>query len=308
MNLYHKVKQQALYPTCIHSTQQQMVGLLKAFETPYVVRPNMVSQIYATQDCWSFTHEPWHPAVVASSSHIDLERYVHLEFGTPNDNDAMATSGPCIHGAQYGTGYGPCDEYVQSMRQAVMEHTTGSNKKKSSITEPPPPPQQTPWTCTGLLGTFTADLYHHDSNDVAATTTNNISTTNGMSTGSTIQISTNPNTFSTGMFSWFPLYFPSLQPIQVPKYGVIHVDIWRKCSLTKVWYEWMFTVRIETPCGNDKSDHPTHHMDMNDDDDDDNMVHQHQQLTTPTTTHSTVHYVSPIHNPGGRSSFVSLLS
>jgi PRMT5 arginine-N-methyltransferase/PRMT5 oligomerisation domain/PRMT5 TIM barrel domain len=303
MNLYHKVKQQALYPTCIHSTQQQMVGLLKAFETPYVVRPHMVSQIYATQDCWSFTHEPWNHTIVASSNidlHKELERHVHLEFST-NEND-----GTSMYGAQYGTGYGPCDEYVQSMMQAMMDNNSSRNKNTTSMSsEPQPEPQSSSlssWTCTGLLGTFTADLYQPSN-----------SNGNARNSSHTIQISTNPDTFSTGMFSWFPLYFPCLQPIHVPEYGVIHIDIWRKCSSTKVWYEWMFTVLVESPppppppiprgsnhwIPRDNHDMSTE-MDHDPADMDSSTGHIPQQMT--------VHYVSPIHNPGGRSSYVSLLS
>ena len=306
MTLYHKVKQQALYPTCLHSTQQQMVGLVPAFETPYVVRPQMVSQIYATQDCWSFTHEPWNRAVVASH-HIDLrrelERHVHLEFSATH-----GTEGPYLYGAQYGTGYGPCDEYIQSMMQALIENTTttsSSNTKNStSMDGESPQEQQSPsssstssWTCTGVLGTFTADLYASSNN-------------NGSDT--TIQISTNPQTFSTGMFSWFPLYFPSLQPIPVPAHGVVHVDVWRKCSPTKVWYEWMFTVLVEPPRTNinypststvipPDTTNTTTNMDMEQDVavGEDSPVPQHSPV---------LQYVSPIHNPGGRSSYVSLLS
>jgi len=56
-----------------------------------------------------------------------------------------------------------------------------------------------------------------------------------------IHISINPLTFSEGMFSWFPLFFPLRIPIYIPRNSVIEVHFWRKCSPSKVWYEWCVT-------------------------------------------------------------------
>ncbi len=300
IKLYHKVKQQALYPTCVHSTQQQLIGLTKAFETPYVVRPHVASQMYRTQDCWSFTHAPLHPDVAAASSHChgDLERHVHLEFGVTAHEPHNV---PFMYGAQYGTGYGPSDDYILSTMQAYKnsadhhDTSTGAAHESHFRHQTLPQSPAKSWTCTGLLGTFTADLYHP-----ATMGTNQNSPS--------IQISTHPNTFSTGMFSWFPLYFPSVQPIHVPKFGQIHVDIWRKCTTTKVWYEWMFTVVTAV----DESPNSTQRYGMEVEPDppllNGTSDHHHQQPNMNTTTTTGVHYVSPIHNPGGRSSYVSLLS
>ena len=302
MTLYHKVKQQALYPTCVHSTQQQLIGLTKAFETPYVVRPHVASQMYRSQDCWSFTHAPLHPGVTSSHRQEDLERHVHLEFGV---KDHESPHVPFMYGVQYGTGYGPIDDYIQTNMKALMEnhyrnsanhHDTsagGAHESHFHHQILPPSPAKS-WTCTGLLGTFTADLYQYINQN-----------------SPNIQISTHPNTFSTGMFSWFPLYFPSAQPIHVPKFGQIHIDIWRKCTTTKVWYEWMFTVVTTV----NESPNPTPHYGMEVEPDLSllNGTSDHQQPppnrdTNTTNTNTRVHYVSPIHNPGGRSSYVSLLS
>jgi protein arginine N-methyltransferase 5 len=104
------------------------------------------------------------------------------------------------------------------------------------------------WTLTGFIGTFTAELYYQES------------------TNETCSYSTAPSTFSVGMFSWFPLYFPLHQPITVPAHASIRANVWRRVDESRVWYEWSACV--------------------------------HRQGEVLATT--------PISNPDGRSSFVSL--
>jgi protein arginine N-methyltransferase 5 len=104
-----------------------------------------------------------------------------------------------------------------------------------------------PWTLTGLLGTFTAELYRSSGEE-------------------SVFISTAPSTFSLGMFSWFPLYFPLKEPVHVPAGASVQVTLWRKVVQARVWYEWTVT------------------------------VHRNGEVL----------YVSPIHNPAGRSYHVSL--
>jgi len=55
-------------------------------------------------------------------------------------------------------------------------------------------------------------------------------------------ISIYPPTYSIGMFSWFPLYFPIHNPVYIPKNSKIKVHFWRNVSEEqhKVWYEWSF--------------------------------------------------------------------
>jgi len=89
---------------------------------------------------------------------------------------------------------------------------------------------------TGLLGTFTAVLYGD------------------------IVVSTAPHTFSTGMFSWFPLYWPLQTPLrmhtsysstgaggdlsqQQQQQDIIQVAMWHRVHDDQVWYEWSVTVR-----------------------------------------------------------------
>lgn len=53
-----------------------------------------------------------------------------------------------------------------------------------------------------------------------------------------VKLSINPETFSEGMFSWFPLYFPLATPVYVTPGKTINVNLWRRLSTTKAWYEW----------------------------------------------------------------------
>ncbi|KAI9268732.1 PRMT5 arginine-N-methyltransferase-domain-containing protein [Sporodiniella umbellata] len=80
-------------------------------------------------------------------------------------------------------------------------------------------------------------------------------------------ISIHPETHSPDMFSWFPIFFPVQTPIQITKNSIVTAHFWRLGNHHKVWYEWSVTV-----------------------------VDKHGAET----------YVSPIHNPGGRSYYVGL--
>lgn len=84
--------------------------------------------------------------------------------------------------------------------------------------------------------------------------------------GSQCTISIAPHEFSEGMFSWFPIYFPFRQPLRIPNNSNISVKMWRKTKDKRVWFEW---------CA---------------------MVHREGEIIAAT----------PIHNPNGRSSHVSM--
>lgn len=59
-----------------------------------------------------------------------------------------------------------------------------------------------------------------------------------------VSISIVPETFSEGMFSWFPAYFPLVSPMLLRKDEELQVNFWRLSDKTKVWYEWC----IAKPC------------------------------------------------------------
>eukprot|EP00735_Rhodelphis_limneticus_P001355 TRINITY_DN11955_c0_g1::TRINITY_DN11955_c0_g1_i1::g.16917::m.16917 TRINITY_DN11955_c0_g1::TRINITY_DN11955_c0_g1_i1::g.16917 ORF type:complete len:612 (-),score=151.45,sp/Q8GWT4/ANM15_ARATH/47.78/0.0,PRMT5/PF05185.11/1.9e-169,Methyltransf_26/PF13659.1/0.065,Met_10/PF02475.11/0.049,Methyltransf_20/PF12147.3/0.093 TRINITY_DN11955_c0_g1_i1:440-2275(-) len=59
-----------------------------------------------------------------------------------------------------------------------------------------------------------------------------------------------PETFSTGMFSWFPIFFPLRNPVPVKAGETIEVAFWRKMDDKKVWYEWALVSPQATPIHN----------------------------------------------------------
>lgn len=70
------------------------------------------------------------------------------------------------------------------------------------------------YVCHGFAGYFTTVLYK------------------------TVELSTNPETATYGMFSWFPIYIPIIDPVLVRANEKLSVTIWRLISASKVWYEW----------------------------------------------------------------------
>lgn len=94
----------------------------------------------------------------------------------------------------------------------------GVDASVAAIVGQAPAPSTGPITIHGLLGTFTAILYTRG--DIV------------------VDISIAPHRFSKDMFSWFPLYFPFHQPLQVPSQSNVSVSMWRKTEDNRVWYEW----------------------------------------------------------------------
>ncbi|OZJ05601.1 hypothetical protein BZG36_01481 [Bifiguratus adelaidae] len=85
-----------------------------------------------------------------------------------------------------------------------------------------------------------------------------------------VTISIHPKTHSPGMFSWFPIFFPLRQPINVPDGATVEIDFWRLSDERKVWYEWTVSVLADGTRG--------------------------RQLVATT----------PLHNIGGRSYWIGL--
>lgn len=56
-----------------------------------------------------------------------------------------------------------------------------------------------------------------------------------------VRLSIVPETFSKGMFSWFPIYFPLVTPILLKKGEELQINFWRCSDVHKVWYEWCVT-------------------------------------------------------------------
>lgn len=56
-----------------------------------------------------------------------------------------------------------------------------------------------------------------------------------------VRLSIVPESFSEGMFSWFPAYFPLVKPIFLNKGEELQINFWRSSDKYKVWYEWCMT-------------------------------------------------------------------
>ena len=132
-----------------------------------------------------------------------------------------------IHNAAILAKSKPCFTFVHPNRDEAID-----NSRYESLSWTVPQAA----TLHGLAGYFDAQLYDD------------------------VYISIDEHNFSTGMFSWFPLYFPIKSPMYVPPGATVEAHMWRKAVNDKVWYEWA--------------------------------------VTAPD--------VSPIHNPGGRSSTILL--
>jgi len=107
------------------------------------------------------------------------------------------------HGVGFGCGYGALDSEVASMASS-----TSDGDDTTTI------------TLHGLLGSFHSVLYESKKRNDKST------------------ISIAPASFSVGMFSWFPLYFPLKEPLRVPNQATVNCSIWRRSDNERVWYEW----------------------------------------------------------------------
>jgi len=181
-------------------------GVLQAMETPYVVRAHAVSQLHKELPCWEFNHPIRKNGwpLKNAAKHVDNERCTELVFNLEGNSSA------------YGPGYQKADQRLE----ALSSSETGDKAKKESEIDK---------SCTihGFLGTFHCVLYQSVTDQNAAST-----------------ISIAPTTFSVGMFSWFPLYFPLREPQVAPMGASVQCTMWRKCDEGRVWYEWCSEVIV----------------------------------------------------------------
>jgi len=63
-------------------------------------------------------------------------------------------------------------------------------------------------------------------------------------------VSISPETFSEGMISWFPIYFPLRTPMFVAKGQRLRSHWWRCSTDKKVWYEWTVSEPFPQPIHN----------------------------------------------------------
>jgi len=63
-------------------------------------------------------------------------------------------------------------------------------------------------------------------------------------------ISILPTHMSEGMFSWFPIFFPLMEPITIKQGDTIRGHFWRLDDAHKVWYEWCVSSPQPSPLHN----------------------------------------------------------
>ena len=170
-------------------------------ETPYVVRSHAASQTHEEQACWTFSHP--HPSslveAATASENMDttsdkgdfhgLRSSAKAAENLNNDRHAhLSFRRDPTHGAGIGCGYGALDPEVASMASSSSadpqegEISTNNN-------------DDTTLTIHGFLGSFHSMLYEKMGNGEEKEDQQQRSSV----------ISIAPNTFSVGMFSWFPL-------------------------------------------------------------------------------------------------------
>jgi len=247
VKLWQQARQQALYP---NRCETEVLGITKAMETGYVVRPHEASQMMPAQDCWTFQHprpDNNNNSNTAFNDSVGTDEYSH------NRNVVLNFEPDPQAGIAQSCGYGALD--VDDVNTTTASGTIAAEGETSSATASQTTttimtsPSIFPWTMTGLLGTFTTLLYKRSNTEEA------------------VYLSTCPDQYSVGMFSWFPLYLPLDTPMSVPAGAAVRVHLWRRVDPERsVWYEWSVSIWKDDEC-----------------------------LST-----------SGIHNPGGRSSKVSL--
>lgn len=180
-----------LHPS--HGPTSSPVGIQCAMETPYVVRSHAASQTHKEQPCWIFSHP--HPSTAANTLPKEVTPAASLsdtllgcgEDATCNLSSANAAHNinndrhahisfphDPTHGITHGCGYGATDNDVISSTPSTA--ITNSNILSDSTV-----------VIHGFLGSFHSVLYE----------------ANDKNRSSIISIA--PNSFSVGMFSWFPL-------------------------------------------------------------------------------------------------------
>uniref|UniRef100_A0A6U3ZRB4 Protein arginine N-methyltransferase n=1 Tax=Ditylum brightwellii TaxID=49249 RepID=A0A6U3ZRB4_9STRA len=240
MRLHSEARAQAYSPSNpTDGPAGQPCGTLRAMETPYVVRPHAASQTHVEKPCWDFNHpkqvdeekengiksDAAAAMSTTSNGNINGSQSVEAVILEP-DNERhirVSFSYDQTHGAGSGCGYGSFDSAVAAMATAMpIPPVTSSDNIAGG------PSCGTAVTVHGFLGTFHSTLYQ--------------SPLPGNEGNSSV-ISIAPTTFSVGMFSWFPVYFPLREPLHVPTGSTVICTMWRKMDSSddgggRVWYEW----------------------------------------------------------------------
>lgn len=146
-------------------------------ETPYVVRSHAASQTHSEQECWKFAHFQKSKSMEAMDT--DEQQHSCNAEAAENVNSErhahLSFQHDATGGAAMGCGYGAFNSEMAFMATATTNETDSSNNDSTAL------------VIHGLLGTFHSILYQSKDKTKLST------------------ISIAPNSFSVGMFSWFPL-------------------------------------------------------------------------------------------------------
>ncbi|KAL9184486.1 hypothetical protein ACHAXT_012456 [Thalassiosira profunda] len=203
------------------------VGIQRALETPYVVRSHAAAQTHREKPCWTFAHPHLAADAMDTASDKDAsgsnpsadaakdvnnDRTAHLAF--------KSRAGAVGLGCGYGREDGDAARFIAASKEVLAE---GDGAKLSDAEV----------TIHGFLGTFESVLYESTAKGAA----NGGAESDEPSERRSI-ISISPHSFSVGMFSWFPLYFPLKEPLCVPPGAAVNCSMWRRSDEGRVWYEW----------------------------------------------------------------------
>ena len=179
-----------------------------AAEIPYVVmfdQVDFLSTTTARKEDTSTTSSPTKPKTFASL----LSKPRVSNASTNSTRTTIPPPTPVISTAW---------EFVHPNPSVSLPPVTNSHNARYGRFTFPTPHQG---TCHGLAGYFETVLYPG------------------------VELSTNPLTMedkSSGMISWFPIFFPFKKPIFLPDNGEVDVSMWRMTDDRKVWYEWVMEV------------------------------------------------------------------
>ncbi|XP_039298075.1 protein arginine N-methyltransferase 5-like [Nilaparvata lugens] len=65
-----------------------------------------------------------------------------------------------------------------------------------------------------------------------------------------IVLSTIPDNHTSGLFTWFPIYFPIQNPVELKAGDKVELHFWRLVNKEKMWYEWSICKPKFTPIHN----------------------------------------------------------
>ncbi|GMH75084.1 hypothetical protein TrST_g5002 [Triparma strigata] len=156
----------------------------------------------------------------ATQTHIEKECFTYVH-PNPDLNDPAKSNSRFVrvefesdekYGMGNGCGYGLYNQQDAKLAEASekVEGEVGSGI-----------------TIHGLTGSFDSLLYKSQTENFEE------------------HISIAPQTFSVGMFSWFPLFFPLRDPVFLPPGCTAGVNIWRLGDGKKIWYEWSVDIMKE---------------------------------------------------------------